>query len=208
VLEQDLLVEAEAERGLNERAVRRHVAREQREMVRAPHVHAFRGVPHRQVLERRAQVVRCDVLLLLVVDLHEVAVGITEAIAPAAAEVAVDPAQPEPGRLDRGDAPRERLGAHRAPGDAPHAGLRGGGQLERARRVIAVAAQVGRLPGDVHDLHAEHVPEVPEAPVQLRRQQLDVAEVRDVLDAFGGHGSSSRAAARSAHRSPDPAGRR
>jgi len=124
-----------------------------------------------------------------------VAVGIAEAVARAAAEVAVDPADPLARRFDRLDAPLERRRADRAPRDATHPRPGGGGQLERARRMVAVPAQVDGLPVDVHDLHAEHVLEVPQAPVELGGEQLDAAEMRDVLDPFGGrgHGKSPRA---------------
>jgi hypothetical protein len=55
-----------------------------------------------------------------------VAVGVEEAVRGAVAEVAVEPRALDAGRLERGDAPRERLGAVRAVGEVPDARLRGG----------------------------------------------------------------------------------
>ena len=81
----------------------------------------------------------------------------------AAAEVAVRSSRsPRPAASIARDAAFERGRAHRAPGDAADARLRRRGELERARGVVAVAAQVDGGAVDVHDLHAEHVAEVPQ----------------------------------------------
>ncbi len=75
-----------------------------------------RSPPHvalGHVLQRRAQMVRRVVALGFEVDLEPMPVRVVELVGRAVAEVAVDPAQPEPGRLDRLGPPLERL---RAPG--------------------------------------------------------------------------------------------
>ena len=58
----------------------------------------------RLVLQSRAFGWRCFVALLLVVDLHDVTVGVTEAVGPAAAEIAVSPANPKAGLCESGGA--------------------------------------------------------------------------------------------------------
>ena len=98
------------------------------------------------------------------------------------AEVAVEPRALDARRLERRDPALERLGAVRAVREVPDAGLRRRGQLQRRPLVVAEAAQVDRVAALAGDLHAEDLPEVDEALVGLRRQQLDVREVREVAD--------------------------
>ena len=77
---------------------------------------AAADVSLRNVLQRRPQSLRRLVALGLVVELHRVAVGIGELVGRAVAEISVDPPDPAPAALDRGDAALERRltpGAHR-----------------------------------------------------------------------------------------------
>ena len=68
----------------------------------------------RLVAPRRPQVLRRLVALGLVVELEDVPVGVREAVRPAVAHVALDPAEPAPARLDGSDAALERLRAPRS----------------------------------------------------------------------------------------------
>ena len=95
------------------------------------------------------------------------------------ADVAVDPALAEAGRLDRGDAPVERLGAPGAQRDVAEPGLRRLGQLQAVAEVVAPAAEEDRLALARLLLHAEHVDEEAQALVGRRRQQLGVADAGD-----------------------------
>ena len=98
------------------------------------------------------------------------------------AEVAVEPGAGDSAGLEGRDPPLERLGGVRAVGQVPDARLRRGRQLERRALVVAEAAQVDRVAALARDLHAEDLAEVVEALVGLRREQLDVGEVREVAD--------------------------
>ena len=62
------------------------------------------------------------------------------------------------------------------------AGQLGLGQLEAVALVVAPAAQVYRLALALLDLHPEQVDEEPQALLGERRQQLGVADVREVVD--------------------------
>ena len=62
------------------------------------------------------------------------------------------------------------------------AGQLGLGQLEAVALVVAPAAQVDGLALARLDLHPEHVDEEAQALVGQRRQQLGVADVREVVD--------------------------
>src|SRR4029079_4477097 len=81
--------------------------------------------------------------------------------------------------------PVERLGAHRAIGDVPDAGVGRLGQLDRRALVVAEAPEVDRVAALRAHLHAEELAEVAEALVGLRRQELDMREVREVADGLG-----------------------
>ena len=182
IVEAHLLAQAEAQGALGELAVLGDVVGEQRQMVDAAHAGAAAGELLRQVLERRAQVLRRLVFLLLVIELHDMAVGIVETIGPAMAEIAVGPADAQSRFLDRFGAALQCLGAGGAPGDAADAVALLGAQLDRARRIVAIAAQIDRMLALVDDFHAQEVAEIPERLLGLRGQDLDMAQMGDVLD--------------------------
>jgi hypothetical protein len=179
---QHLLAQAESELLLREAAIGRNVAGKQRQVVDAPHPDAVAGDLHGQVLERGTQVIGRAVFRLLVIDLHQVAVRVVETVGRSAADVAFLPADPQARGRDRLDAPLQRLGRRGTPGDASDAGVLRFGELERREGVIAVGAQVDRHAAVVNDLHAENIAKVPEGPGRIRREQLDAAQMRDVLD--------------------------
>ena len=110
-------------------------------------------------------------------------VGVREAVGGAVAEVAVDPPDAEPGRLDRRDAPVERRRAPRAQREVPEPSLRGLREHQAVAEVVAPAAQVDGLPFARLLLHAEHVDEEAEALVGLRRQELRVGDAGEVVRA-------------------------
>ena len=105
------------------------------------------------------------------------------------AQVAVDPAQAEAGRLDRCHAALERLWTPGAQRHVPEAGPLRLGQLEAVALVVAPAAQEDRLALARLHLHAEHLLEEAQALVGLGGEQLGVADVGEVVD----HSPSTRA---------------
>src|SRR5574342_965306 len=153
-------------------------------MIDAPDSGAAAGEFHGKILQRRAQVVGSPVLRLFEVDFHQMAVGIPEAVGTSAAEIAFPPTEAEAGPFDRGGATCKRRWAHCTPGYAADTRCFPFGELQGACRVVAIPAEVHRLPGAMHDLHAEHVAEIPEAPVGLRSEQLDASQMCDVLNSF------------------------
>ena len=182
VVEHDLLGQPQAEVLLDEGAVLGGLDGEEVDVVEVADSDAAPRVALRLVLERRPKLRGRLVALGLVEELEPVAVGIEEAVGAAVAEVAVEPAALDSGRLERRDPALESLRAVRAVGQVPDPGLRGRGQLQRRPLVVAEAAQVHRVSRSPGDLHAEDLPEVDEALVRPRRQQLDVREVREVTD--------------------------
>jgi hypothetical protein len=72
---------------------------------------------------------RSNILLLFVADIHQMAVGVMKTIGAAATEIALAPADAKPLGLYGARATLERDGAHGAPGDTTHAGLRRLGRL-------------------------------------------------------------------------------
>ena len=158
---------------------------------------AAADVALRLVPPRRPQVLRRLVALGLVVELEDVPVGVREAVRPAVAHVAVDPAEPAPGRLDGGDAAVERLGAPRSQRDVPEPGAGRLGELQAVAEVVAPAAQEDGLPVARFLLHAEHVDEEAEALLRLRREQLRVPDPGEVVDRLAHDSTSSRRPSRS-----------
>ncbi|MHC2841928.1 hypothetical protein ACVINU_004862 [Bradyrhizobium diazoefficiens] len=79
------------------------------------------GKTLRLVLERRLQLRRRLIPFGLVIELDDVAVGVAAAEGRPLPHVAVDPADVEPGALERGDAALQRLLAARAQRHVLHA---------------------------------------------------------------------------------------
>src|SRR5262245_22385896 len=94
---------------------------------------------------------------------------------------AVDPPVPEAGLLARRHTPVERLRTPRPQRDVADAGLLGLGQLQAVAQVIAPAAQVHGLALARLLLHSEDVDEELQALVRLRREELGMADPRDVV---------------------------
>ena len=182
VVELDPLVQAVAEHVLGERAVRADVRRQQVDVVEPLDRRAPADVALRLVPPRRPQVLGRLVALRLVVELEDVPVGVGEAVRPAVADVPVDPAEPEPRRLDGRHPPVERLGAPRPQRDVPEPGLRRLRELQAVAEVVAPAPQEDGLPVARLLLHAEHVDEEAEALLGLRGQELRVPDPGDVVD--------------------------
>jgi hypothetical protein len=180
VVEPDALVVAVAENLGGERAAGRDVVGEQVDVVEALDGRAARRVTLRLVAQRWLEVVGRDIALGLPQHLHDVAVGVVEAVGGPVAVVAVVPSDVVAARLDRGHLPLERLGAVGAPRHVGEAGAVGLRELERVALVLAPPAQEDRLAGARLDLHAEHVVEVGEAPLRLRGEELDVVDVGEV----------------------------
>jgi hypothetical protein len=181
VVELDALVEAVAERLDAEPPVGADAGGEDVDVVQALDRTAAPGVAPGHVLERGAQVRRRFVARALVVELEAVAVGVAEAVGRAAGVIAVDPPLSQPGGLDRGDAALQALRARGAEAEDAHARGLGRRELQRPGLVVAPAAQVGRSARLVLDLHPDDVDEEAQARVFRRREQLDRAEVRDVV---------------------------
>ena len=110
-----LLAQLEAEQFLREFTVGLDVLGQQREMIDPAHADAAAGIFLRKILQRRVQARRRDEFLLLIIDLHDVAVGITEPVRAPASEIAIAPAQAQAGIFNRLGAALQRLGAGGAP---------------------------------------------------------------------------------------------
>ncbi len=154
-------------------------------MIEVAHADAAAGIAVRLVLQRGLDLRRRRVALRLVEELDPVTVGVEEAVRGAVAEVAVEPLPGDAAGLQRRDPPLQRLGAVGAVGEVPDARLRRRRELERRALVVAEAAQVDRVAALARDLHAEDLAEVEEALLRLRREQLDVREMRQVADRLG-----------------------
>src|SRR4029079_1354326 len=139
---------------------------------------------------------RGHVALGLVEELERVPVRIGEAVRTAVPDVAVGPARPETRRLDRGDPPYERLRAPGTGADVPDSGLRRLGELQAVAEVVAPAAQVDRATVAGLLLHPEHLDEEAQALLRLRRQELGVCDVRDLVEVLGHAGAYSPATRR------------
>ena len=115
------------------------------------------------------------------------------------ADVAVDPADPLPRRLDRRDPAVERLRAPRAQGRVAEPGLGRLGQLQAVALVVAPAAQVDRLAFPCLLLHPEDVGEEPKRALGLGGEQLGVADAGDLPERLRAHllATSLRASERS-----------
>jgi hypothetical protein len=72
-------------------------------------------------------------------------------------DVAIDPASPEPGRLDGCDPPLQGLWASGTPRDMPQSGAGRRGHLQRMVILLLIAAEVGRPSQPLGLLHAEQV---------------------------------------------------
>ena len=108
-VEHDALVVAVAEDVGGEVPAGGDVARQQVDVVEALDRGAAGRVALRLVAQRRLEVRRRHVAIGLPQHLHDVAVGVVEAVGAAVAVVAVDPADAETGGLDRLDAAGERV---------------------------------------------------------------------------------------------------
>ena len=84
------------------------------------------------------------------------------------------------GRLDRLDAPLERLGARGAKRHMPHPRYLGGGQLQRVVLVVVPPAQVDRIAAAPTLGHAEDVHKKVKAFLGLRREQLHMSEMGQI----------------------------
>ena len=78
------------------------------------------------------------------------------------------------------DAALQRLGARGAVGEMAHAGDLGRGELQRVMLVVVPAAQVDRVALPAAFGHAEDVDEEAQALLGLRRQKLDMRQVRQI----------------------------
>jgi hypothetical protein len=190
VVELDALVQAVAELLLGEDPTGPHVGGEDVDVVQALDGGAAPDVALGLVLQCGHELGRRAVALDLVEQLEDMAVRVGAAIGRAMPNVALAPPQPEPRRLDGGHAALERL---EAPGPQRHVGHARGvglGELQAIALVVAPAAQENRLPLARLDLHPEDVDEEAQALLGLGRQQLGVADVRDLVQGLG-HSAST-----------------
>src|SRR6202011_5601200 len=133
------------------------------------------------VLQRRLELIGRRVPLALPVQLQLVPVRVAEQVGGPDARVAVLPADAEPGRFDRRHPGFERGLARGPQPDPPDARGLVRGELDRVVLVVVPGAQVNRVALAAGLGQAEHLHEEPQALAQFGRQQLDVPEVRDIM---------------------------
>src|SRR6266540_892931 len=95
-----------------------------------------------------------------------------------------------------------RLGAPRPQRQVSESGLRRLGELEAVTQVVAPAAQEDGLSRARLLLHAEYLDEEAEALLGLRRQQLGVADPRQIVEGLGHESMSCRRPSRSYENAP------
>ncbi len=116
VIEHDAFGETKAQIALEELAIGLNVDGKAVEVVEAAHVHAARREALRLVLERRPQGFGCLVPLGLVVELNQVPVRVVKLIGGPMPQLALVPAHPTAGALQRLNTPLQRLRAAGAEG--------------------------------------------------------------------------------------------
>src|ERR1700749_3255819 len=181
VVELDLLGDPPAEHIADEVPVRRHVLGQVVDVVHAAGAAPAARVGLGLILQRRLELIGRRVPFGLPVQLHLVPVRVVEQVGGPDARIAVLPGDAQPGRLDRR---HPRLQGGLAGGPQPHpADARGlvRGELDRVVLVVVPGAQVHRVTLAAGLGHAEHLHEEPQALAHLGRQQLDVPEVRDLV---------------------------
>ena len=77
--------------------------------------------------------------------------------------------------------------AHGAPGNAADARCTCLGQLEGRCGMVAPGAQVDAGSGAMDDSHSQNVLEIPETALGLWREELDIAEMGDVMTGLRHH---------------------
>src|SRR5690348_14240287 len=181
VVELDLLGDPPAEHIADEVPVRRHVLGQVVDVVQAPDADAAPRVGLGLVLQRRLELIGRRVPLGLPVQLELVPVRVVEQVGRPDTGVAVLPGDAQPGRFDRRH-PCLQCGLAGGPQPDP-ADARGlvRGELHRVVLVVVPGAQVHRVALAAGLGHAEHLHEEPQALAHLGGQQLDVAEVRDIV---------------------------
>ena len=97
------------------------------------------------------------------------------------AEITIGPANAKAGCLDRHRPALQGGFTNGAPGDMADARCRRLGQFEGRRRVITIASEVNRLALRVRHFQAQKVGEIPKAFHGFRRQQLNMANMGDIL---------------------------
>src|SRR5271166_277658 len=190
-IEHDLLGETEAEIFLKELAVRLHVDGEAVEVVEPANAHPARGIALRLILERGAKLLGRLVPARLVVELHDVAVGIVETISRAMAEPSIDPVNPRARPLDCVHTALKRPGASSPESHMPKGRRAGGRQLKRKLLVVVPGAQINRVALPAALGHAHDIDEEAQTFLRFWRQELEVAEMRHIHDRLSVHGLSS-----------------
>src|ERR1700760_514076 len=181
VVELDLLGDPPAEHIADEVPVRRHVLGQVVDVVEAPDADAAPRVGLGLVLQRRLELIGRRVPLGLPVQLELVPVRVVEQVGRPDTGVAVLPGDAQPGRFDRRH-PRLQCGL--AGGPQPDPGEARGlvrSELHRVALVVVPGTQVHRVALAAGLGHPEHLHEEPQALAYLGGQQLDVAEVRDIV---------------------------
>ncbi len=145
---------------------------------------AARRIFLRLVLQRGLELRRRLVPLGLVIKLDQVAVRIAASIGRPVADVAVDPADMMRGVLERRDPPLQRRSAAHAERGVHDAGSVRRGELERRALVIVPAAQIDAVAVAAGLGHAEHGSEELQRLIRFWRQNLDVAEMRQIHVGF------------------------
>src|SRR5581483_1010246 len=124
------------------------------------------------------------ILLGLVVDLHEMPIGIAKLISRAVSRIAIDPPLARIGLSQDPGQPLKCLWTHHSPGDMAQTCLLRLGEFERVTLIVAPGAQIDRLPLPFCYLHAEDVLKEMQTLGGFWRKNLNMAQMRDLLNRF------------------------
>src|SRR5215472_1522441 len=181
VIEDDLLRDPPAKAVADEAPVGLALRRQVVHVIKAPDADAATWVGLRLVLQCGLQVAFRPEPLGLVVELEFVAVGIAEEVCRADADIAVPPADAEPGRVYRGHPTLQCILTRSAqPGPANPRGRRTG-QFQAVVLVVVPSAQVDRVAAGPVLGGSGNLGKKPQALFGLRGEQLRVGQMGYVV---------------------------
>src|SRR5258706_1562077 len=136
----------------------------------------------RLIDEFRTQVWRSDILLHIVIDLHQVPIGIVQLVSPAMPDIPINPPFPITRCLKRLYTPIERLWAPGTQADVPQTRFFGLGDFECAMIIISPGSHIRRLPLAIRFFHPKDFSEEPEALVRFGCEDFKMSQLSNIMD--------------------------